>query len=204
MTFYTILSLAGAMFLLALTPGPGAFTSFTSSLKHGFNHAIPIVIGIVIGDIFFLLMAIYGLSAIADSIFELFIIIKYLGGGYLIWLGINSWRSNNSSTVMKEPSKISKSSGFLTGLSITLSNPKVILFYLGFLPTFVNLRELTRMEVAIIAIVVSVVLASVMLFYAYSASKAKQLFSNKTTQRKMNRIAGSALITTGAVLIVKT
>ncbi len=204
MTIFSILGLAVAMFLLAITPGPGVFATVSKALSSGFKHAVPVVMGIVVGDLIFLLLAIFGLSLIAETFSGLFTLIKYLGGGYLVWLGIRLWRSNPSKIDITEPNSQSKKYSFLGGLSITLGNPKVILFYLGFLPTFVDLKVLSSLDVAIVAFVVSLVLGSVMLFYAFTASRARQLFKSESAQTKMNRIAGSVMIGTGAILLSKT
>jgi threonine/homoserine/homoserine lactone efflux protein len=204
MTILSILGLAAAMFLLAITPGPGVFATVSKALSSGFRHAVPVVIGIVIGDLIFLLLAIYGLSVIAETFGSLFTIIKYLGGGYLIWLGIKLWRSNPVKPDITESKSQSGKYSFLGGLSITLGNPKVILFYLGFLPTFVDLNMLSSIDVAVVASVVSLVLGSVMLFYAFTASRARQLFKSESAQNKMNKTAGSVMIGTGAILLSKT
>jgi threonine/homoserine/homoserine lactone efflux protein len=89
------------------------------------------------------------------------------------------------------------------GLAITLGNPKVIIFYLSFLPTFVHLEQLTTIDVIGVASVVSLVLGSVMLFYAYTASHSRELFKSTSAQNKMNRAAGTAMIGTGALLLTK-
>ncbi len=204
MTIFSILGLAAAMFLLAITPGPGVFATVSKALSSGFNHAVPVVIGIVVGDLIFLLFAIYGLSLIAETFSELFTIIKYIGGGYLIFLGIKLWFSTPSKTDIAELKPQSKKFSFLGGLSITLGNPKVILFYLGFLPTFVDLKTLSNTDIALVAFVVSLVLGSVMLFYAFTASRARQLFKSESAQNKMNKTAGSVMIGTGAILLSKT
>ena len=204
MTLFSILGLAAAMFLLAITPGPGVFATVSKALSSGFKHAVPVVIGIVVGDLIFLLLAIYGLSVIAETFGNLFTIIKYLGGGYLIWLSIKLWRSNPIKAEITESKSQAGKYSFLGGLSITLGNPKVILFYLGFLPTFVDLNMLSSIDVAIVAFVVSLVLGSVMLFYAFTASRARQLFKSEAAQNKMNKTAGSVMIGTGAILLSKT
>jgi len=191
------------MFLLAITPGPGVFATVSKALFSGFKYAIPVVIGIVVGDLIFLLFAIYGLSMIAEIFSELFILIKYLGSGYLILLGIKLWRTNPSRTDITESKLQSRKYNFWGGLSITLGNPKVILFYLGFLPTFVDLKILSSLDVAIVGFIVSLVLGSVMLFYAFTASRAKLLFKSESAQNKMNKIAGSVMIGTGTVLLSK-
>ena len=204
MTLFSILGLAAAMFLLAITPGPGVFATVSKALSSGFKHAVPVVIGIVVGDLIFLLLAIYGLSVIAETFGNLFTIIKYLGGGYLIWLGIKLWRSNPIKAEITESKSQAGKYSFLGGLSITLGNPKVILFYLGFLPTFIDLNMLSSIDVAIVAFVVSLVLGSVMLFYAFTASRARRLFKSESAQNKMNKTAGSVMIGTGAILLSKT
>lgn len=204
MTLFSILGLATAMFLLAITPDPGVFATVSKALSSGFNRTVPVVVGIIVGDLIFLMFAIYGLSMIAETFSELFTIIKYFGAGYLIWLGIKLWRSTPLDTDISELTPQSNKLSFLGGVSITLGNPKVILFYLGFLPTFVDLNTLSIADVAIVAFVVSVVLGSVMLFYAFTASQARALFKSESAQNKMNKTAGSVMIGTGAILLSKT
>ncbi len=204
MTIFSILSLAIAMFLLAATPGPGVLATVSKALSSGFKHAIPVVVGIIAGDLIFLLIAIYGLSIIAETFSALFAIIKYIGGGYLIWLGVKMWRSNPSEMDITCSKPQSSKYSFFGGLSITLGNPKVTLFYLGFLPTFLDLKSLSNLDIIVVAFVVSLVLGSVMLFYAFTASRAKVLFQSENAQNLMHKTAGSVMIGTGAVLLSKT
>jgi threonine/homoserine/homoserine lactone efflux protein len=113
--------------------------------------------------------------------------------------------ASNPTTTDIVGSKLQSSKySFFGGLFITLGNPKVILFYLGFLPTFLDLKILSTLDVAIIILVVSLVLGSVLLFYAFTASRARLLFKSKSTQYKRNKTAGSVMISTGLVLLSKT
>ena len=203
MSLLNIFAFSLAMFLLAITPGPGVFATISRALSSGFLNASFVVMGIVIGDIIFLLLAIFGLSAIASILGDFFILVKYLGGIYLLFLGYKILTSKEQETNLKGIYELSCKKNFLTGLIITLSNPKVILFYLGFLPTFINLQTLTAIDIFIISTVVTIVLGGVMLAYAYSASSAKNLFKSKSSKRKMNIAAGSVMISAGAVLIIK-
>jgi threonine/homoserine/homoserine lactone efflux protein len=204
MTLYSMLVFAGAMFLLAITPGPGVFATISRALASGFNHAAIVVFGIILGDITFLLLAIFGLKSIGIVLGDFFIIVKYLGGVYLIFLGYKILTSKDESTNVKGISELSWKKNFLTGLLITLSNPKVILFYLGFLPTFVNLQTLRATDIAIISIITIIMIALVLLSYAYSANGAKKLFKDKKAKRKMNIVAGSVMITAGGALMAKS
>lgn len=203
MTLYSMLAFAGAMFLLAITPGPGVFATISRGLASGFNNAAFVVLGIVLGDIIFLLLAIFGLSAIATVLGDFFVIVKYLGGAYLLYLGYKILTSKETNTNINGIVELSWKKNFLSGLLITLANPKVILFYLGFLPTFVNLQTLTIIDIVIISTIVTIVLGGVMLGYAYSASNAKKLFKSKKAKRKMNIAAGSTMITAGGILVAK-
>lgn len=203
MTLINIFTFAAAMFLLAITPGPGVFATISRALASGFNNASFVVLGIVLGDIVFLLLAIFGLSAIASILGDFFVIVKYLGGIYLLFLGYKILSSKEEKTNVNAVEELSWKKNFLTGLLITLSNPKVILFYLGFLPTFVNLHSLTLIDIVIVSAIVTVVLGGVMLAYAYSASGAKKLFKSKKSKRKMNIAAGSVMVLAGGTLIAK-
>ncbi len=191
------------MFILAITPGPGVFATVARALASGFWHSSVVVLGIVTGDLVFLLLAMYGLSAIAEYLSGFFLVVKYLGAGYLIYLGIHLWRVRPEILKIKEIEELSWKSNFLSGLFITLGNPKVILFYLGFLPTFIELSTLSNWDAIAIATVVAIVLGSTMLGYAFLADRSRTLFQNHGGQTIMNRIAGSVAIATGTVLAVK-
>ncbi len=204
MSAISLFALAGAMFLLAITPGPGVFATVARALASGFKHSAFVVAGIVVGDLIFLLSAIFGLSAIAENLHGLFVAIKYAGAAYLIFLGIKLWREKPKQIQISGITGKSWKSNFLTGLFITLGNPKVILFYLGFLPTFVDLSSLSGTDIFAIASVVSIVLGSTMLAYGFAAANTRSLFQNTRSQRFMNRSAGSTMILTGVVLATKT
>jgi len=192
------------MFLLAASPGPGVFATLARALSNGFAHAAILVFGIVMGDLIFLLLAIYGLSSMAELLGNFFIIIKYVGGLYLIWLGIKIWRSDIRAKQVTETAELSWKKDFISGLGITLANPKVIFFYLGFLPTFVNLGKLTNSDILAISGVVIVVLGSVLLGYAFLAARASKFVSNKRSQAQLNGFAGGVMITAGGTILLRS
>lgn len=204
MTLISTLALAGAMFLLAVTPGPGVFATVARSLASGFGHAAVVVAGIVTGDLLFLLLAIYGLASFAELLGDFFLVVKIAGGLYLLWLGFRIWTSKPQAVELQGVRELSWKQNFLSGLVITLGNPKVILFYLGFLPTFLDLAALDATDVVIVATVVSIVLGGVMLAYAWSAARARALFRSSRAKRIMNRSAGGVMMATGSVLIIKS
>ena len=203
MTLFTLLAFGAAMFLLAASPGPGVFATVARALASGFSHAAVLVLGIVVGDLIFLLLAVYGLSAMAEILGSFFSFVKYAGGLYLIWLGVKIWRTPPETVSVQGVRELSWKKNFMSGLIITLANPKVILFYLGFLPTFVNLTLLTHLDVLVISMVVTTVLGSVLLSYAWTASKTGQLFKNRQTLRTINRCAGGVMMTAGCAILLR-
>jgi threonine/homoserine/homoserine lactone efflux protein len=206
MTLLSAMALTGAMFLLAVSPGPGLFAVISRALSNGFSQASVLVMGLILGDIIYLLMAIYGLNAIASIMGEFFIIIKYIGGVYLLYLGYKIWTNEvKEFEVIKanETNKIDWRSNFFSGLIITLGNPKVIIFYLGFLPAFMNLEVLSGLDVLFAIIIVTTVLAVVILTYAYLAAKSRKFFTTKSAMTKLNKISGGVMMGAGSLLLLR-
>ncbi len=201
MTFFTLLTFGAAMFLLAVSPGPGVFATIARALASGFSHAAVLTLGIVVGDLIFLLLAIYGLSSMAELLGNFFTFVKYAGGLYLIWLGLKIWRSTPELVSVQGVRELSWKKNFMSGLVITLANPKVIFFYLGFLPTFVDLASLTHLDVIAISSVVTIVLGGVLLSYAWTASRARRLLQDKKTVTLVNRCAGGVMMTAGSAIL---
>jgi len=204
MSLLSIFSLSIALFILAATPGPGVFATISRSLASGFIPSLAVIAGIVTGDIIFLLFAVMGMSVIAQAMGNFFVVIKIIGAVYLIFLGIKIWRSNPVPVQKIKVKNNNKYGNFLSGLFITLSNPKVILFYCGFLPTFMDLSSLGRLDICIVAITISIVLSSVLIFYAFLANQARIFFSSPHSVKRLNRIAGGVMITAGVAIAAKS
>jgi threonine/homoserine/homoserine lactone efflux protein len=205
MSLLSIFSLAIALFVLAATPGPGVFATISRSLASGFAPSLAVIAGIVTGDIIFLLFAVLGMSFIAGALGDFFVFVKLIGGAYLIFLGIKVFRSTPVEVQANENEKEKiKYGNYISGLAITLSNPKVILFYCGFLPTFMDLSALSRMDIFITGLTVAFVLSSVLIFYAYLANRARLFFSSKKSVQRLNRTAGGVMIATGFAIAAKS
>ena len=209
MTLIAILSFAVAMFVLAITPGPGMFAVISRSLASGFKPTLVMIAGCVSGDILFLLFAIMGMSVIAQSMGELFIIVKIAGSSYLIFLGIKILLSKPVlASDQKEHGeswkKAMRYGNYLSGLGITLANPKVILFYCGFLPTFMDLSVMTRLDIFIVTLVLTTILSSVLIIIAYLASSARSFFSSADSIKWLNRTAGTVMVTAGVTIAAKS
>ena len=205
MTLYSAFGFAVAMLVLAASPGPGVFATTARAMASGFRPALAVIWGIVLGDIIFLLFAAFGLSMVARALGNLFFIVKICGGAYLVWLGIKIWLQNPKTFQdHQNPYSRSKWGNFASGLIITLSNPKVILFYCGFLPTFLDLSTLTFVDLTFVVAIITGVLSVVLITYAYLASRARRMFTTERAVKRLNRAAGGVMVAAGVVIAVRS
>ncbi|MGB3533606.1 MAG: LysE family translocator [Microcoleaceae cyanobacterium] len=202
-TLQALSALVVGVFVLASTPGPGVFATISCALASDFTAAVAVVVGTVLGDLIFLLFAIFGLTLVIQRFDYAFIAIKIFGSLYLSWLGYKFWTAeviipDNSNTKIEDRDILKN---FTAGLTISLSNPKVIIFYSAFLPAFINPAELRLEGIAIISAMIAMIVGGVLLLYALIASKAKSFFQSEVAMRNLNRTAAGILLGV-AVLIV--
>ncbi|MGL5060385.1 MAG: LysE family translocator [Microcoleus sp.] len=202
MTLSSIVALFCAMTVLAAIPSISVLAVTTRSTAFGFIHGVFTTLGIVVGDIIFILIAILGLSLIAQKMGSLFFAIKYLGGAYLIWLGIGLCKSKLQDVEAQKVAKSSLLSSFLTGLFITLGDQKATLFYLGFFPAFLDLSQISYFDIAIVIAIAIVSVGGVKLGYALAADRARLLI-NSQIRKGINIAAGCVTIVVGIFLIAK-
>ena len=204
MTFSSMAALFSAMIVLAIIPSPSVFAVVARSIASGFTHGLVTVIGIVFGDFVFIILAIYGLSAIAETMSSLFVLVKYLGSAYLIWLGIKLSRSKPKFVEVERIKESSWLSSFLSGLFITLGDQKAIFFYISFFPAFLDLKSISVIDTIIVMAIAMVAVGGVKLGFAYMADKARLVLKSSKAKKGMNITAGSVMIGTGIFLLVKT
>jgi threonine/homoserine/homoserine lactone efflux protein len=204
MTIASLLALSAALAVFAAVPGPGTMSVVSCGLGRGFAVAAALVVGIVLGDLTYLLFALFGLDLIARNFNELFLIVRFGGAAYLIWMGVSLWRAP---AVIPEPSanapKGSILRTLLSGLAVSLGNPKVIAFYLGFLPAFVSLKDLSGGGIGAIAAATALVVGGVLLAYARLAATARRFLTSPRRIRALNRTAGTAMVGSGVALAVR-
>lgn len=198
MSFQSSIAFVFALSLFVASPGPGMLGCVGQSMKHGLRAASFFIMGMILGDMVYLLFAVFGLAFVASVMGKFFYLIRLAGGIYLIYLGIRMIISRAG----KEEAAVSKRGKFLGGFFITISNPKVIIFYCGFLPNFMDLSSLKPIDVLIVAVLVALVISVVMGSYALIAAKTGKMLTNRSG-KALNRAAGAVLIGTGAFLALK-
>lgn len=191
-----------ALILLGLSPGPAWASVVTTSLARGFRPAAAMAVGVALADVFFVLLAVFGLVLLAKALGTFFLIVKFAGAAYLIWLGIKLWR-HPPAAPDGAPTPNGRLGPFLAGFALTLGNPKAIAFYLGFLPAFIDLTAVDGWDVGLIAATAFVVIAAMLSGYAGLAARSRRLFRHEAIRRRMGRVLGTALIGTGAVVATR-
>ena len=201
MTISNLLALLGAMIILAMTPDTSVIAVMARAIASGLSHSIVTIIGLLCGDFIFILFAVSGLSAIAQTMSSFFLVIKYFGGIYLIWLGIKLWRTKSRAIEFEGVQESSWWANFLCGFLITMSDPKAILFYVSFLPAFVDLTTISPLDVLLIMLMATIALGSVKLVYAYMADQARVLLQNSQINQRLYQITAIVMIVIGLLLI---
>jgi threonine/homoserine/homoserine lactone efflux protein len=189
-----------AFFLLAVSPGPGLAAILSRSLSGGLPAGLAVTSGLVIGDAIFLSIAMVGLSAIANTMGPVFQIIKYAGAAYLIWLGVQSLRSAAKPVSIQERTSVPLWKDVMLGLTVTLGNPKPILFYGALLPAFLDLSIVTPRDFAVLMTVVTAVSIAVYTGYMLLMERAKRLLSSTRAVERLSQATGVMLIGSGVAV----
>ena len=125
--------------LINISPGPDMIYTAARSLSQGTKAGVFSALGIFTGCLFHIAAATFGLSQLIEESVMLFSIIKYAGAGYLIYLGIKSLiNKTTNATEIKTLSSMSNRKIFFQGMTTNILNPKVAIFFLSFLPQFIN------------------------------------------------------------------
>ena len=204
MSVESLFTLFSAMVLLAIVPGPAVFAVIARSFSSGTLSGAYLTAGIIFGDYVFIVLALFGLSTLAEVMGSTFFVIKYLSAAYLMWLGYKLLRTKASSIDIESSKDASLTSNFLSGLLITLGNPKAILFYVGFFPAFINIGDVNLTDTGLIMLTATLAFGSVNIGYTLLAVRARQTFKSANASKVINKTAGTIMVTTGAIVAVRT
>ncbi len=143
MSLFDFLPYVIALGIAAAIPGPGIAACVGKALGSGFKPAFSFMNGLVLGDLTYLTLAIVGLSAVASVFSDIFMVIRFAGAAYLLWLAWTFWRAGIDPAKMHAAQGAGFWPSFAGGFSITMGNPKTIIFYMALLPTVVDLHTIT-------------------------------------------------------------
>jgi threonine/homoserine/homoserine lactone efflux protein len=201
MDLLTLAAFTIAYAIAVAVPGPGVAALVARALGGGFWSAVPMLIGILAGDLIYLVFALFGLAAIAAWLGPVFIVIRWAGAAYLLYIAWLFWTAKPGHEQLAARRETPWRT-FLAGFALTLGNPKTIIFYLALLPTLIPLDQpLTVLGFTELVAIVVVVLLLIGLAYAALAAAARDFFRSSTALRRLNRTA-SMIMATAAVLVV--
>lgn len=200
MTFSGFLAYSGALAVAAAIPGPGIVALVARTLGSGLRSSLPMALGLVLGDLTYLTAAVLGLAFIAKAFGFAFLVVKWLGVAYLLWLAFRFWTRGVGIGRVEAERGEGPAASFLSGLVVTLGNPKVMVFYLALLPAIVDLAGVTLADYAILAGLTAMVLLAVILPYLFLAARARGLLQTPKALKLMSRVAAGFL--TGAAAAI--
>ena len=196
-----LIAYAAALSIAAIIPGPGVAALVGQSLGGGLRVSMFFLAGITLGDLFYLSVAVAGLAAIAQIFAGAFLIVKVLGGLYLIYLAYTFWTSEAGLTRVSGVKSRTGLKAFLAGFSVTLGNPKAVVFYLALLPTVLDLKAVGPSEWGALCVLTIVVLFATLAPYAVLAYKAQGLMARSGVLLKLNRIAAGIIGGAGVLIL---
>jgi threonine/homoserine/homoserine lactone efflux protein len=203
MSLYGLLTFCAVYALAVATPGPGIAAVIARSLAHGFRGAPAFVAGFIVGDLTWFAIAATGLAALAKTAESVFVAIKWAGVAYLLYLAWKLWTAPAERVAVAEDDGRQHGwSAFLASLTLTLANPKAILFFLALLPTVIDLASMNALRFLEISLAMAIVMPAVMFSYVFLAARARELFTTPQAVRRLNRSSGVAMA--GAAVVVAT
>jgi len=204
MSVLSLLAFAGALLIAAGAPGPSIAALVSRVLSRGARDVLPFVFAMWFGECIWISMAVFGLSAIANTFETLFLAIKYAGVAYLLFLAWKMWFASTDGGNGDEP-VVPRSSPlrmFMAGLAVTLGNPKIMVFYVALLPALVDLHHVSFFGwAALMATGVGVLMVVDTLWIAL-ASRARRLLRSRRAVRIVNRSSAAAMA--GAAIAMAT
>ncbi|WP_424177828.1 LysE family translocator [Yoonia sp. TsM2_T14_4] len=203
MSFELWLAFAAASAVLLAIPGPTILLVISYALGHGRKAARATVAGVALGDFTAMTASMLGLGVLLATSATLFTALKWIGAAYLIYLGVKLWRApvslieanaDTENLPKERPLKI-----FLHTYVVTALNPKSIIFFVAFLPQFMNPAQPLLPQMLIFETTFLVLATLNASFYAFLASMARKSIRKPSVQRAVNRVGGSLMIGAGAL-----
>lgn len=184
-----VLTLALAAFL----PGPGMTGLMFKTLSQGYKKGLTMLLGLITGDMIFLLISIFFISYIAQLNSDIFFYMMMISSLYLLYLSYKFWIFDDNLLEISMPETIKETfSSYINGLLITLSNPKTISFYLALVPTILGTTSLQKQSLFLVPITIFT-LAVVGGIYIFFSLKLKNVLKSMKIQKILLRSLSSLM-----------
>ena len=184
---------------LTLTPGPNGLLALTNGAIYGTRKTIATIFGGSVGFATVIGLSMFGIGALLAASSQALIVLKFLGGAYLVWLGIQVWRSPSLGEASpKVLERVSSASLFRHGALAALTNPKGILFFVAFLPQFID-PAISLLTQFVVMAATFVVIEFIYEYVVASLANKIQPWLAKFG-KKVNRVFGGIFMAIGVAL----
>lgn len=199
MSFAVWLGFLAAAIVIAVSPGPGAVLSMGTGMRHGYRAAFTAILGLQAALLIQLGIVAVGFGALLAASETGFVVVKLVGAAYLVWLGIQRWRTLPQ-VVGTVAAPLPGRSLFAQGLLVNLSNPKAIIFIAALVPQFIVPSAPLLSQYLTIAATLCLTDLAVMSVYALGAARLGRWLSDPAAIRVQNRFFGGLFVSAGAAL----
>ncbi|HEY4958270.1 MAG TPA: LysE family transporter [Caldimonas sp.] len=202
MTWPLWLAFFAASWAISISPGPGAVAVMSASLNHGFARGYFATFGLVLGLWTQLVVVAAGLGAVIATSAVAFAVVKWLGVGYLVYLGIRQWRAPAAPIAIDRDASATKTRRRIVGEAWLLNavNPKGTAFMLAVVPQFLTPGEPLVPQYLVIAATLTFTDLVVNAVYAALAARLLGLLRTAARMRAVNRVFGSLFVGLGVLL----
>jgi threonine/homoserine/homoserine lactone efflux protein len=188
------LAFVAASAILLIIPGPTILTVISYSISHGRRANVPLIAAVALGDSTALLVSLLGLGGLLATSAFWFTAVKWSGGLYLLYLGVRRLQAGISSIESVAPNMPgSRGRLFVNTYLVTTLNPKGIVFYVAFLPQFINPNSSITRQLWILAVTFVIMGIVNATLYATFAGSERRLLASPRAQRRFNIVGGSLL-----------
>jgi len=186
--------------ILSLSPGSGAINTMSTGISHGYRGAVASISGLQVGLSLHIVLVGIGLGALFSQSLLAFEILKWAGAGYLVWLGIQQWRSAGAIDLNTLAKAMPRRKLFKRAVLVNLTNPKSIVFLAALFPQFILPHQPQAMQYLVLGVTTVVVDIIVMIGYATLATRISAWIKGPHQMKLLNRIFGGLFIAVGALL----
>ncbi|MEX3316251.1 LysE family translocator [Sulfitobacter sp. PS-8MA] len=196
-----LLLYCGALLILFLTPGPVWLAMMARALSGGFQAAWPLALGVALGDILWPLVAVLGITWILSVFDTMMEILRWIASAVFILMGLGLIRqAGEKISTDSRLTRPGRWSGFLAGIIAILGNPKAVLFYIGVLPGFFDLRSVTAPDVGLILAASVLIPLLGNLAIAGLVGHIRGFLTAPRTLRRINLLSGALLVFVGLII----
>lgn len=186
--------------ILSLSPGSGAINTMSTGISHGYRGAVASIAGLQVGLSLHIILVGIGLGTLFSQSLLAFEILKWAGAAYLIWLGIQQWRSAGAIDLDAVAKAMPRRKLFKRAVLVNLTNPKSIIFLAALFPQFIIPHHPQAIQYLVLGITTVSVDIIVMIGYATLATRIATWIKGPHQMKLLNRIFGGLFMAVGALL----